>query len=66
MVLAEIIHRGLNKDWLSCFGLFCNKVCLIRDTIGCTLLEAITAIAVNEKKSKPAGASRRWMTTLYL
>lgn len=55
MVLAEIIHHGLNKDWLSCFDLFCNKVRLIQDTMGCTLLEAITAIAVNEKNPNQQG-----------
>ena len=26
MGLAEVIHRGLSKDRLSCFSLYCNKV----------------------------------------
>lgn len=65
-VLAEIIHPGLNKDWFSCFSLFCNKVRLIRDTMGCTLLAVITAIAVNAKIQTSRGFTQMDDNTLPL
>lgn len=66
MVVAEIIHRGLDKDRLSCFSLVCNKARLLRDTMRCTLLAVITAIAVNEKMQTSRGCRQMDDNTLPL
>lgn len=50
MQFTKFLLRLLTeKDRLSCFTLFSNKVCVILDSIGCTLFPVRAPIAVNEK-----------------